>query len=100
MLASLLASEAVAKMHKRRELSFAYAAQFWGITENDNANAMDVRLALVRDTLRDAEREVRVGDIKLDDGMIVDANQIAGLIELNEYLLKAFSRHIELLRTR
>ncbi len=100
MLASLLASRAVAKSHNRRALCFADALQFWRINENDRANAIDGRLALVSTTLHAANRAVGASPIQLRDGTKVDANQIAGLMELNEYLLQVFDRHIELLRTR
>jgi hypothetical protein len=100
LLASLLESPAVAKMQRRRELTFADAAQFWGITAADRGNAVDSLIADVNDGLHAAQLAVGDGSIVLDNGRTVSAKEIAELIELHKFLLHAFDRHLSLFRTR
>jgi hypothetical protein len=99
MLASLVERSAVAKMQRRRELTFADAAQYWGITATDCA-AIDRRIAVVKDGLHAAERAAVDGSIVLDNGRTVSANEIAELIELHKFLSHEFDRHLSLLRNR
>jgi hypothetical protein len=74
------------KQGNKLQLNFADATRFWGIT----GYAIDYHLALVRQTLQEAEI----------DGIRVSADDIQQLLELNEFLLNRFGRHLTLLRQR
>jgi hypothetical protein len=100
ILVDVLESSAVAKMQRRRELTFADAAHFWGITATDRAGAIDNRITVVRDGLHAAQDAAGGGSILIGNGRSVSANEIAGLIEMHEFLLREFDRHLSLFRTR
>jgi hypothetical protein len=100
ILAAVLESSAVAKMQRRRELTFADAAQFWGITATDRADAIDDRITVVKDGLYAAQHAAGDGFILLGNGRRISANEIAGLTEMHEFLLREFDRHLSLFRTR
>ena len=65
---------------RKPELTFADACRFWSITENLSGDALDDRLAIVRATLADIERQVgSAGPSSATAGIITgdDANSCA-----------------------
>lgn len=102
MLQALFASSAREKIVEKRkqELTFADACRFWGITENQHGDQLDARIDHVRATLADIERGIGAGSSTLSDGREITAEEVAGLVEIHDYLEERFSRHLTLLRTR
>src|SRR5437773_501976 len=102
LLKSLLASSALEKFQKKQktELTFADAVRFWGINESYDGKAIDARLNHVGAVLRDAEAALGIGTIRLSDRRHVSADEVAELIEVHNYLLERFARHLKLLRDR
>lgn len=102
LLQTLLASSAREKFNENRkqELTFADACRYWGITENQHGDKLDANIDHVRASLASLERRIGTGTITLSDGMEVNGDEIAALIEIHDYLEERFSRHLTLLRTR
>ncbi len=102
LLQTLFASTAVRKYQDNRkpELTFADACRFWSITENLQGAALDDRLATVRATLGDIEREVGKSKTVLSDGRLITGDDANMLCDLHLYLEERFARHLTLLRNR
>ncbi len=101
-LQALLASTALSKFREghERELTFADACRFWGITENQYGEALNVRLELVRTTLADLDRDLGMGHCVLAGGRSVSGQEIGVLGDLHVHLEQRFNRHLNLLRNR
>ncbi len=101
-LQGLLASTALGKFREgqERDLTFADACRFWGITENLYGEHLDGRLAQVRAALADLDRELGVGHCVLAGGRSVSGEDISVLGDLNAHLEQRFNRHLNLLRSR
>jgi hypothetical protein len=101
-LLPLLSSHAVQKFEEGRkdELTFAEACRFWGITENQQGEALTARLDRTRAILADVERVIGTGSAELSNGRSVSRDDLNLLMAVHEYLAERFARHLSLLRSR
>src|SRR5262249_52781898 len=93
-LVGLLDSTAVQKYQEgvKQELTFPDAGSFWGINESLHGDALDSRLARLRRTLADLERQLGPDGVDLSNGRNISADDIAQLRGVEEYLTERFSR--------
>jgi len=101
-LQGLLNSSALEKYleDRKRELTFADACGFWGISEGLSGDVIDARMNRVRAQMADFGRLIGPGGTELSNGRAVGLDDISTLTVLHEYLEERFSRHLNLLRTR
>lgn len=101
-LQSALASSALSKFREgqERELSFADACRFWGITENLSGDTLTRRLEQVREELAELDRRLGLGACVLGGGREVSGQDISLLGDLHAYLEQRFRRHLNLLLNR
>ncbi len=101
LFVSLLDSSAMDKFNDNRtyELSFADACRFWGITDQLGADALDARMALVENTLRQAQHLATKGSIQAGPREVTAAD-VELLCEAHDQLKERFGRHLTLLRAR
>ena len=101
-LLSLFSASAVKKYQEgfKREITFADATKFWGITENLQGEELTHRLDKVTATLAELERLVGTGSVELSNGRSISQEDLESLAEVNDYLKEQFARHLSLLRNR
>lgn len=101
-LMSLFSAAAVKRYQEgfKRDITFADACKFWGITENLQGEELTHRLDKVTATLAELERLVGAGSVELSNGRSISQEDLESLAEVNDYLKEQFSRHLSLLRNR
>jgi hypothetical protein len=85
---------------RKSELTLADACRFWGITEVMAGEVLDKRLERVRADLSDIEVRLGPGGAVLGDLRSVSKEDIGALLDMHQFLLGRFARHLKLLRTR
>jgi hypothetical protein len=103
LLLHLFESSALEKFREGRtkDLVFADACRYWGITENLSARDLDDRLRLFRATLTEIDRLLsHSGEAVIQGGRSVSGDDVSKLYELHTLLEQRFGRHIALLRNR
>jgi hypothetical protein len=101
MLQAMLASSAWQKLRQGRtgEWTFSDACRFWSITDQ-TGGAVDARLDELQAQLRQVEKLVAGGPVKLGNGVELAADVAGQLCDLSHQLEQRFVRHLQLLRTR
>jgi hypothetical protein len=101
-LMSLFSASAVKRYQEgfKREITFADATKFWGITDNLQGEELTHRLDKVTATLADFERIVGTGSVELSNGRSISQEDLESLAEVNDYLKEQFARHLSLLKNR
>lgn len=101
IVAGLLDSAAMAKFsqNKTYELSFGDACRFWGITDQQGAEAIDIRMEAVENALRQAQNLTAKGEIQVG-GKEVTSTDVELLCEAHDQLKERFARHLMLRRAR
>jgi hypothetical protein len=101
-LQGLLASSAYEKFQddRQKELTFADACRYWGITENMQADILDARLDHFEATLSQIERQMGLAGATLGNGRSVSVDDTGLLAEIHTFLQQRFARHLTLLRNR
>jgi hypothetical protein len=101
-LQAALASSALTKFREgqERELTFADACRFWGITENLTGDILTRRLEQVREELAGLDRQLGLGHCVLTGGRSVAGEDISLLGDLHAHLEQRFRRHLNLLLNR
>jgi hypothetical protein len=101
-LQASLASSALSKFREgqERELTFADACRFWGITENLTGETLTRRLEQVREELAGLDRQLGLGHCVLTGGRSVAGEDISLLGDLHAHLEQRFRRHLNLLLHR
>ena len=101
-LQALLGSSALSKFRegRPRELTFADACRFWGITENLQGDHLTQRLDRVQDELTDLDRRIGLGSCVLSGGRSISGEDVTLLGDLHAHLVERFRRHLNLLRNR
>src|SRR5262249_19363184 len=87
-LQGLLGSTALSKYREgqERELTFADACRFWGITENLYGDALNGRLVEVQTSLASLDQDLGMGHCVLTGGRSVAGEDISLLGELHAHL--------------
>lgn len=101
-LQAILASTALAKFREgqEREMTFADACRFWGITENLHGETLTRRLEQVQTELAALDQQLGLGSCVLSGGRSVSGSDLSLLGELHTYLEQRFRRHLNLLLNR
>lgn len=101
-LQGVLASTALTKFRegRERELTFADACRFWGVTENLQGAQLTGHLSQVQAALADLDRQLGLGDCVLAGGRSVSGGDISVLGDLHVHLEQRFRRHLNLLLHR
>jgi len=95
-------SSAVYKFDRglKNETNFAEACRFWGINENLHGEALNKRLETLRATLIDIEGLVGDCLVELSNGGCFTREDVRLLMDVHQWLIERFSRHLSLLRNR
>jgi hypothetical protein len=99
---ALLESSAVEKYMEGRkgELNFADATRFWDLKDHLHGDAVDGRLAKLRATLGDIERQVGAKGATLASGRHLASEDLSALCDVHNYMEQRFKQHLTLLRSR
>jgi hypothetical protein len=98
----LRGSSAVFKFFEglKHEVTFADATRYWGINELDQGEALDAKLDGQRTNLVEIDKVVSESNVVLMDGRRISGEDLNLLIEVHDWLVDRFFRHLKLLRKR
>jgi hypothetical protein len=101
LLQTLLASAVWSKLCQGRasDWTFSEAVKFWDLAERQG-QAVDERLRELEKLLSASESELKEGTVQLGNGRSVTTVEVSQLIGVHEQLLKRFTRHLHVLRSR
>lgn len=102
-LVLILEATAAAEKHRagrKDTLTFGDASQFWGIADDDCGDRIDRRLSRVAHELEKARCATDTGDLILEGGRLLTAEDVERVLQVSDYLAARFAKHLSVLRNR